>query len=260
MRAVLADAPGPVFDLLFWTAAGPVVAALIGILTAWPTYVRPKALLLYSIEDSESLAYAVSSVPGLDIMHRGRKVKDPYRATIHLASSGRMDIEFLEDQSIVLTTGAKIVELLDYSFSDGSPALGIVQSNSKLKIGPGPGHIIRSRETLTLTLLFDGPPKYLKCEFPFKDLKSEAATPDESRWIRRLGVCAFINYIIVLFLYTDNSKSFVAARSLFLYFLYLELLVYIPAIFFVKYRYRLYRNGYAAAAGHPGKPAGRRAR
>lgn len=238
MSCVLASSGGDVPAILFWTAAGPVVAAAVGILLFLVAYFLPKGRLLHSMTHPESLAEALSLVPGIDIMHRGRRVKDPYRVTIRLASFGRQDIEFHNAQPIILEVGANIVGILDSKFSKGAPTLEAKAGKTRIMVGPGPAHIIRRDEIMTFTLLLEGPPKGLKCELPFKGIKDASVEMNEPRWIQRVGLALLGNWVLLLFFdtsYLPGGPAISHIRDLLNYSLFLELVIYVPAIVVIKY-------------------------
>jgi hypothetical protein len=180
-------------------------------------------------------------MPKLKLAYDGREVVDLHRITIRLASRGRQDIEFYNDQPMVFDIGVGIVDTLDCWFSDGAPVLDVVIDGSKLKVGPGPSRIIRKGETIELSALIEGPPKNLKCELPFKDVIDRTPDGRDPLWFINLTRTLFVNYILVLILYTADSKPIEIARPLFLYFLLMQLVVWLVAIFAMWVRRRLDR-------------------
>ena len=221
---------------LAWTAAGPIVAAIVGVPLFLATYFPPKGRLLHSISMTERLFNPVSAIPRLKMMYDSREVGDLHRITIRLASRGRKDIEFHKDQPMVFDVGVRIVDILDRWFSDGSPVLDTVTDDTKLMVGPGPGQIIRKGGTIEFTALVDGAPKYLRCQLPFKDTVDREPGGSEPLWFRNLTWTLFGNYILVLILYGFQWRPIEIIRPLFLYLFLMELIVWLAAIIAIRTR------------------------
>ena len=139
---------------------------------------------------------------------------------------------------MVLDVGAKIIDILDFSFSDGAPPLGALVDDTKIKIGPGPSYIIRKGETIKLTILTEGPVQELRWELPFTGVSDGVPSDQDPRWIQRLGLGLFVTVLFTLFIYSLKLKPIVTARPLFLFVALVEVAFYVPAIIMVKLRQR----------------------
>jgi hypothetical protein len=223
---------------LAWTAATPIVTAIVGIPAFWATYYPPKGRLLRSIVSVEALLSVHHKTPEVKVIYRGESYDDPYRATIRIASRGRKDIEFLRDQPMVLDVGAKVIDILDSSYSDGSPPLDVLSDGAKIKMGPGPSYIIRKGETIKITFLADGPVQGLKWELPFTEVIDGVLNDQDPKWLLRFGLVLFLTLVSTMFLYSTTWKPAVTTRPLFLFFILMELACYIPAVVTVKLRQR----------------------
>jgi hypothetical protein len=238
---MFATAPWYGSTTLAWTAASPIVAAIVGVLLFFAAYFPAKGRLLHSISMKERLYNSIPEMKKLKLVYDGREVGELHRITIRLASRGRQDIEFYNDQPMVFDVGVGIIDVLDCWFSDGAPTLDVVIDGSKLKVGPGPSRIIRRGETIELSALIDGPPKNLKCELPFKDVIDRSPDSTEPRWLKNFTGALFANYILVLVLYAAGSRPVEIVRPLFLYLLLMQLVVWLAALTAIWARRRIDR-------------------
>lgn len=154
----------------FWTIVSVIVAVVGVAVTVWVTLraAYPKRRLSYAMPVITPLLNAGQDVRhGLEVHRGGQILTDPHVLEVELVSQSRRDISndnFNAGAPLRLDVGAPIIEILKTTSlpSDrGTPAVDI--DGTTLRIGPG---LIGKRQTISLSLLVDGPRPTLTCPQP----------------------------------------------------------------------------------------------
>lgn len=155
----------------FWTAAGVVVAVLVGVATLTVTYrvAYPRRRLVYALKVTPLLN--TSSRYGLEISYRDKVIREPHLAELVIEGKGRRDITsatFDNNAPLTFHLTAQIVHVLHTIGNTSNLPVELDDQERALKIGPGR---IGRRQRLVTTVLVDGKP-YLMCrDNPLIDVK-----------------------------------------------------------------------------------------
>jgi hypothetical protein len=171
---------------LFWTAFGAVagfVAVVIALLALWVTFAGrlKKQVLLYSQSPPVSLLTGAphSARQDLQVLYGGKPLADPRVVRIRLRTRCRRDIlstDFDQDAPIVLDLGVPIVAKLAQETGPGRLALPSIRVEDKrIEIGPA---LLRKRQTITVTVLCDGPNPRMRLTVPIGDVRARPESYD----------------------------------------------------------------------------------
>jgi hypothetical protein len=167
----------------FWTAAGVVVAVLVGVAGALVAYTVgfPRRRLLYGMPVAAAMLTAPSGVRGdLELHHRDTVLTAPHVLEIRLVSRGRKDIPssaYDSGKPLRLDVGARIVEVLQTTSDPPSiPAPSVTVDGTSLMIGPG---LISKRQKITFTVLTDGERPNLTCQSTLIDVQVRQQDSDD---------------------------------------------------------------------------------
>jgi hypothetical protein len=155
----------------FWVSALGAVAGVLGtiaiiLVTIWIG--RPRRRLLYWMPVSAPLLNAGQDVRRkLEVRCGGKILSDPQVLEIGLFNQGRLDIPttaFDARKPLRLDVGAPIIEVLSTAAVPTNRATPVVHvEGTMLQIGPS---LIPKRQTITFSVLVDGPAPRLTCVEP----------------------------------------------------------------------------------------------
>lgn len=145
------------------------VAGVIVAIVLW-RFGTPRGLLEYSMHEPKALVSRSSSVDTneLEVTFHGKKVQDPYLATIRLANHGNRDVrssDFDQNQPIVFDLNAEIIDVLSSSNPDARHFS--FEKEGKLLLPPT---LIRRNEEISVDVLTEGAPT-LSCHQKLADVK-----------------------------------------------------------------------------------------
>ena len=169
----------------FWTAAGVVVAVLVGIATVLVAYIVgfPRRRLLYGMPVTAAMLAAPDGVRSdLELRHKGTVLTAPRVLEVRLVSRGRKDIPssaYDGGKPLRLDVGARIVEVLQVTSEPSSiPAPKMTVDGTSLTIGPS---LIGKRQKIAFTLLTDGGQPYLMCQSSLIDVQVREQGPEDRK-------------------------------------------------------------------------------
>lgn len=171
-------AAAPWYDSGAWPAVGGITA-LIGVPLSFVsvsiTYLvyTSRRTLTYSMPVSYPLLPAWPGMSsGLRVFHNGRALKDPHVYEIYLAVHGRKDIPssaFDQGKPICLDIGVPIATLLEVTHDPATAPIPKAQARNRcIEVSPG---LIRKRQTMSFTVLADGPDARLNCKSSLVDVR-----------------------------------------------------------------------------------------
>jgi len=169
----------------FWTAAGVMIALLVGAASIRVAYIVgfPRRRLLYAMPTVGAMLTAPAGVRGdLELRHRGKVLTAPGVVEVWLVSRGRKDIPssaYDSRKPLRLDVGAGIVEVLHVTSDPPSiPKPKVTVEDTSLAIGPS---LIGKRQKITFTLLTDGGRPHLTCESTLIDVQVREQDLDDLR-------------------------------------------------------------------------------
>lgn len=147
-----------------WTAAGVVVALVVGVVTLLIAWV-PRQRLFYAMPRVTPLLWAPSGMrSNLELRHCGTLLTEPRLVEVVLTSRGRGDIlssSFDGGRPLTFDLHAPVVEILQIVCEPASaPKPPVAYDGSLLRVGP---ELISHRQTITISALVDSPTPHLVC-------------------------------------------------------------------------------------------------
>jgi hypothetical protein len=150
----------------FWVGVAGVAAVAVAAWVGWAA-VNPRRRLSYGMPVVTRLLNAGTDVrQSLEVRRGGVLLADPHVLEVVLISRGRLGIPssaFDKDKPLTLDVGAPIIEVLQTTTTAGGAVPGYGIDGSTLTIGPDR---IGRRQTITFSLLVDGPRPTLTCPQP----------------------------------------------------------------------------------------------
>jgi hypothetical protein len=151
-----------------WGAAGFVAVVLFGALTTLVTFIvgTPRRQLTYSLlTDVPLLGWAPQQTrQDVQVLFRDKPLHNPRVLSVRLTARGRRDIrssDFDQSKPLALDVGVRIVGVL------GSKNMPAPCEGTRFLVGPA---LIRKRQSMTYTVLADGPGAHLTCDSPLIDV------------------------------------------------------------------------------------------
>lgn len=197
----------------FWSAVaavGTIAAAIIGLVTFRAQF--PRRRIVYGFQSLTRLIDKPVGVRELEVLHKGKRLGDPYVAEVALLGKGRRDIpsgSFDQGKPIRLHLGAPIVEWLSVSGDSGLDTFEILGDGGEIAIGPC---LIGRRQRIVFSLLLDGEPS-LGCDHALVDVDVRGPVDDLPRvdidkpvWVLRF-VPPVMALAVIGFLVTDLYQS-----------------------------------------------------
>ncbi|WP_461028561.1 hypothetical protein [Streptomyces sparsus] len=177
---------------VFWSAGAVVTAALAAAATVWATLRaagRRRGSLTVHMSHAGRLLNATTSVrSSLQVVRNGTPLADPRLLRLTLSNIGRQDVPssaYDNGRPIRLAVGAPIVEMINSESRPAGRALPQASvSGDAVLIGPG---LIAAGQTLTFSLLVDGPSPSLSCHTALIDVDVEersSAGPDVTQIVQ----------------------------------------------------------------------------
>ncbi|MCX5121204.1 hypothetical protein OG992_28905 [Micromonospora sp. NBC_00362] len=174
----------------FWAIAAVVVAVVAIAVGAWAAFrsANPRRVLYITMPSAVSLLRSEPEISeGIEVLHKGRPLSQPYLVTVEVLSRSSRDIPrpAFGAQPLNLDVGAPVIELLDswsHSGRSAVPVPALTVTSTGLHVGPA---LLTRRHHLGYILLVDGPPQLqVMAEMADIDIRGRADPDREGGWVK----------------------------------------------------------------------------